>query len=81
MKTERRTTSQGKIGHTRAFSGGTRNDDDDGGSTQTPLTSSGSDEGSGDAEGPAWARGKAERTGGCCSVNVTTSFVPHAVRS
>ena len=88
MKMERQ---RDKLGHAnpkvrvdgKAFVGGHHDDDDDSASTETPLASSGSDDRSSDAEGPAWARGNTldETTGVCCSVNITTSFVPHVVRS
>lgn len=87
MKMERQAVHRQGAGHTdfrgdgRAFLGGSCNDDDDSGSTQTPLTASGSEEGSGVAEDPAWAKGAREKTEGCCSVNITTSFLPHTVRS
>lgn len=57
-------------------------DDDDSNTTDEPLTSSESDDGSMTAEGEAWSKGKShgKKTRGCCTVNVTTTFVPHVVR-
>lgn len=89
MKMERQTVFREEVGHTRvkvddrAFLGGSHNDDYDSGSAETPLASSGSDEGNRGEEGGACARRNArdENTGGCCTVTVTTSFIPHAVRS
>lgn len=52
------------------------------GSTEVQPTSSGSDRDV-EAEDEARARGKSgdKKVGGCCSVNVTTAFVPHTVRT
>lgn len=89
MKMERQAVFQGGGGHTKARAGdrgllgGSRSADDDGRSNETPLTSSGSDEGGTDVDGGGWAKGatRDEKTkGGCCAVSVTTSFVPHVVR-
>lgn len=62
-----------------SFSGNV--DDDRISMTETPLTSSESDYGSAHA---VWARAKGnvhdKKTRDCCTVNVTTTFVPHMVR-
>ena len=50
--------------------GGYKAHDADSGATEAPSTASGSDE-----EAP-----DGKRAGGCCSVNVTTTFVPHTVK-
>lgn len=79
---------QEEVGHTslnvrdgdRAFLDGSRDVDVDSDSTEARLTSSESENQSSDAEGPTWARGETKKTRGCCSVNITTSFVPHVVR-
>lgn len=56
--------------------------DDHSSTTETRLASSESDDGSTHAEGGAWGKRKLHdtRTKGCCTVNVTTTFVPHVVR-
>lgn len=50
--------------------GGYKAHDADSGANEAPSTASGSDE-----EAP-----DGKRAGGCCSVNVTTTFVPHTVK-
>lgn len=79
-----KTRGHTKAKNSRACSSSPGNyDDDDSSMTEAPSTSSESDDVRRNAEGGgAWARAKAhgEKTRGCCTVNVITTFVPHVVR-